>query len=124
MVRGAASASVRNMRARVIAPVDGGDDAYGHTRVEGEDIRYDALPVRAWVTTEKAETFGENTQGAIEVVRCIAKRDADVDVKCIIEGIVDRRGDTVFPGPLRIIGVSRKADHLVIIARAITAGRA
>lgn len=122
-VRGAASATMRTHRARVIAPVDGGDDAYGHTRVEGQDIRYDALPCRAWVTTEQAEVFGEG-QGAVEVVRFVTRRDAAIDTRCIIESIVDRRGETVFDGPLRVIGVSRRADHLAVTTRIVTRGRA
>jgi hypothetical protein len=122
--RGAASASIRTMRARVIAPVLSGPDGYGHERRDGDDVRYDALPVRAWASTEQAETFGEATQGAVQVVRMIAARDAAVDTTCVVERIEDRRGGVVFAGPIRVIGVTRRADHIVIIGRVVAGGRA
>lgn len=124
IVRGSAPASLLNHRARIVAPVGVGVDDYGHERVDGADVRYDALPCRAWASTERAETFSEKNQGSIEVLRIVCARDAAVDHTCTVESIADRSGLLVFDGPAKVLGVTRKADHMVIVARAVSGGRA
>jgi hypothetical protein len=87
-------------------------------------IRYDDIACYAWAATEQAETFTENTQGAITVIRIICARDLDIDNKCVVESVYDKRGSLVFAGPMRVIGVTRRAEHMVVTTRAAKAGRA
>lgn len=123
-IGGAASAIVRKHRARVLTPVGSGVDEYGHLRQQSMQITYDQLPCRAWSVQPEAETFTDAVQGAVLRVRMIVARDVDIDDTFIVESISDRRGVEVFKGPLRVIGVTRRADHIAVDLRGISGGRA
>lgn len=112
------------MRARVLVPIGVGVDEYGHQRQDSMQITHDALPVRAWATQTQREGFNDTVQGATQIVRMIAPRDADIDTRCIVESIRDRADRVVFAGPLRVVGVTRRADHLAVDMRVVSGGRA
>lgn len=123
MISGTASAMHLRHRAVLRTPHGAGVDGYGHARRDGDDVT-DQVLCYAWSDVDQAETFNEKTQGAIEVVKMMLHRDTVISTFTVVESITDRRGQPLFDGPLRVLGVSRSGSHIIATARRATGGKA
>lgn len=109
------------LRARVLRAT-GGVDEWGTPRADAvPDVHYDALACHAWQLTDTHEVLA-GSAGAFGMVRLMVPLDSDVLESDTIEDVRDRLGRVVFQGPLRILGVSRRLDHLLIDARVSKGG--
>ncbi len=114
------------MRVTIMQSVEAGTDTYGHPkRLKGSgQIAQAEVPCRAWVTTEQADALEGTEQAAIEVTKIMVPIETIVSTKHFVANIFDRQGRVIIAGPLRVVGVSRRPDHLIVKARAVSGGRA
>lgn len=121
------AASVANdfsMRCRIVAAEQIGTDDYGHALTTAPMVRDDDVPCMAWIITDKVETFSEQTQGSIEILRLAVGRNVDIDTDCIVSSVYNRLGTEIYSGPYRVTGVSRRADYQSVTARRVGGGYA
>lgn len=114
------------MRVSIMQAVEAGNDDYGHPkRLKGSgQVAQSQVPCRAWVTTEQVDALDGTEQAAIEVLKIMVPIETVVSTANFVAGVFDRAGRVVYEGPLRILGVSRRPDHLIVRARAASGGRA
>lgn len=77
------------------------------------------VPVWSWSTLER-EVLGEKA-AVVEDLRAIVPRGTDVTERDRLNGITDRRGNVVRPGPLMIEAVVNRRDHLELVLRGVSA---
>lgn len=127
--RGVRSVTRQRMTHRVQLLTDAVDDtgavdSYGHPLRAGSRTPAPEIPGWAWESVEQANALDGSAQAAVAVVRVLVPVDTVARTGDIIEAVRDRIGRVVFPGPMHITGVVRRADHLVLTARVVTHGRA
>ena len=82
-----------------------------------------SLPCWAWFDARR-EGAGELTQGdkitVLEDRKMIVPLGTDVTERDRIAAVKDRRGATLFAGPMRIESVGRRDDHLELFLSEVT----
>lgn len=110
------------MRARVLRPggleSDGRDEWGGELADDVPDAWIESLPCLAWAPTDAREILDDVKLGVFGAVMLSVPADTDIREGDIIESVTDRRGGEIFPGPLAVVGVTRRASHLAVMARA------
>ena len=110
-------------RARILAPVVEGVDAYGHPHDRGTEQVYDALPCFAWIDTQ-VETVDGAKNVTITRLNLVADRDAVISYSSVIAGVSDRLENPIVSGSWRVEQVYRRGDQVRVEARKVSGGRA
>lgn len=69
---------------------------------------------RAWYDSGREQTGVEGKTAEVELVRAIFPLGTDITSKDRLDSVRDRLGNVVFPGPLKVEAVGRRADHIPV----------
>lgn len=95
-----------------------GDDEYGGPLPASPRPLLDAEPCYAWAPTDIAHVMDDVKLGVIGALRIVVALGTDIVHGDVVAEIADRRGVTLFDGPLRVTAVTRRAGHLAVMVRA------
>lgn len=120
-VNGAATRSMLRMRCRLAGPVNEGRDEFNHEPRNPQKNQPTVDDLHCYAFPSRDRLFLEDGQkvAVTGLLKILVPRDTIIDEDSTIQGIYDRRGNTIYAGPLNILGVTRRADHLAITARQV-----
>lgn len=95
-----------------------GTDAWGNPAIPAWATHLPALPCRAWYSAGREVTDAGKT-AVVEDRRMIVPRDTDVREDDRVAAVTNRKGEMLFPGPMRIESVGRRRDHLDLHLQAV-----
>lgn len=95
-----------------------GTDAWGNPAIPGWAVHLASLPCRAWYASGR-EVIDGGKSAVIEDRRMIVPRDTDVKEEDRVASVVNRKGEAIFAGPMRIEAVGRRRDHLALHLEAV-----
>lgn len=98
-------------RALVERSTSPGTDDSGNELPASWSSHIESMPCFLYQSTE-GETESRSTTSVTSVLKLLAPKSADVTESDRINGVTDRRGQTVFEGLLDIDQVLLKKDHL------------
>lgn len=88
-------------RATVQRDRESGTDSWNNPLPPSLETIHTALPCDYWVRAER-ETIGPNVNVLVEDSRMLVAKDADIVVGDVVTLIVNRRGDVLASGDLRV----------------------
>lgn len=98
------------------------DDWGGELADPDPQVWAEGVPCYAWQPVENVEQLME-ASGMFGVVRMIVPAGTDVSEEDVIDEITDRRGNTIFDGPLRVFGISQRNGYVAVMLRVQVAGQ-
>lgn len=120
------------MRARVTKPAalaSGETDNWGHAKDEaGEpDVTYDALPCR--IADDRGQDDGQEVVdatkvAAVAVIKLKVPLSAEVTTAHSIESVRDRLDRILVMGPMPVLNIQYRRDHLLVTCRQVADGDA
>lgn len=111
------------MRAKHQRPIVEGVDAYNQPLPEKLTTVDSALPCFAWYQSERGERQNNESYAAIGTIRMIVPAGTDLDEGDVFDAVKDKRGNVLFDGPLRVVSIARRPDHVAVACREVTGGR-
>lgn len=111
------------MRVQHQRPISEGVDAYGQPLPEKLATVTMSVPCFAWFQQERGERQNNESYASIGQIRMIMPYGTDVRESDVFPTITDRRGLLVFDGPMRVVSVARRPDHVAVMCRVVAGGR-